>query len=70
MTTIDKETLKEIIEIAKLKHNNMNGIIYANILQIILQEFDVDKVMDMIEVSTAINQEIVQELINYIKKEQ
>lgn len=67
--TIDKETLEEIIENAKLKHNNMNGIIYANILSIILKEFDIGEVMDMIEVSTTINQEIVQELINRSKKQ-
>lgn len=66
---IDKETLEQIIENAKLKHNNMNGIIYANILSIILKEFDVGEVMDMIEVSRAINQEVVQELINFNKKQ-
>lgn len=67
--TIDKETLEEIIENAKLKYNNMNGIIYANILSIILKEFDVDKMMDMIQASTTINQEVVQELINFHKKQ-
>lgn len=67
--TIDKETLEEIIKNAKLKHNNMNGIIYANILSIILKEFDVDKMMDMIQASTTINQEVVQELINHSKKQ-
>jgi len=67
--TIDKEKIEEIIDNARLKHNNMSGIIYANILTVILKEFDIDKMMDMIEVSTAINQEIVQELINHSKKQ-
>lgn len=66
---IDKETLEQIIENAKLKHNNINGIIYANMLSIILKEFDVNKMMDMIQASTTINQEVVQELINHSKKQ-
>lgn len=69
MVTLDKKTLEEIIENAKLKHNNMNGIIYANILSIILKEFDADKMMDMIRASTDINQEVVQEIINFNKKQ-
>lgn len=69
MVTVDKKTLEEIIENAKLKYNNMNGIIYANILSIILKEFDVDKMIDMIQASTIINQEVVQELINLDKKQ-
>lgn len=69
MVTLDKKTLEEIIENAKLKHNNMNGIIYANILSIILKEFDADKMMDMIRASTDINQKVVQEIINFNKKQ-
>jgi len=69
MMKVSKEELEEILEIISKEKNEPTSTVYIVLLRLFLSNFGVDKFMNMVENSITINQKIVQELINRIKKQ-
>jgi hypothetical protein len=67
MTNISREELNEILESISKEKTEPTSTVYIEFLRLFLDNFGIDEFMNMIGNSTAINQKIVQRLINRYK---
>jgi hypothetical protein len=66
---ISREELNEILETIKKEKTEPTSTVYIVFLRLFLDNFGINEFMNMIENSTAINQKVVQKLINHYKKQ-